>query len=487
MYVQLNQDNKYDLVTTLRHSLNYFISRIATRALGLISIPIMTRLLLPSDYGIVNVFSTSMAMFFTLMTLNASSGIDRYYYEEKSDFKEFFGTSVFLVLIVFSFFSIAFLLCQQKLAGLLGLPVIVIRYIPVMVLFTTGSAIFHELYVARRESKKIAVVDISSGVIGLLMLVIFLLVLPLEAEKYMKVIWASLVVSFFFFVYYSLCLKEFFKWSFKKKYIKYITKYCIPLIPYSLSGYILNYFDLLMVNSYNSSRDAGLYALGYKIGMLLQILVNSIFGAMTPTAFKYMNRKNYHQFTLDIDNCFRLIFCAFVFLVYFGSDIGMLLAGKEYHESLKIVPIIAMGYLFLAMWEPYKIGIFYSKKVIFFAMISLTSGVVNIVLNCIFIPRYGYMAAAFTTLFSFMIMAYGAYFINKRILKVFTFPFLLLHKKLLIIMPFIVAYYILISLNLSYIIVLAIKMLLVSILFSILLRQYFKVVIGKVKSVIESI
>ena len=72
---------------TLSHSKNYFISNVAAKGIIIISLPVMTRLLSPSDYGIINVFNSYSGIFISVLTLNCYVALGRYYYEEQNDLK----------------------------------------------------------------------------------------------------------------------------------------------------------------------------------------------------------------------------------------------------------------------------------------------------------------------------------------------------------------------------------------------------------------
>ena len=55
---------------TLSHSKNYLISNVAVKGIGIISLPVMTRLLLPSDYGILSVFNSYNGILVSVLSLN---------------------------------------------------------------------------------------------------------------------------------------------------------------------------------------------------------------------------------------------------------------------------------------------------------------------------------------------------------------------------------------------------------------------------------
>ena len=114
----------------------------------------------------------------------------------------------------------------------------------------------------------------------------------------------------------------------------------------------------------------------------------------------------------------------------FGKEIGMVLADQRYHSGLKIVPVVVFGYIFTALWQFWGRNIGYSKKTIWISIVAIIAGFANIGLNMVFIPRYGYVAGAYTTVVSFMIMAFAGWIVSKWILKVYTSPIIIFMKPL---------------------------------------------------------
>ena len=85
-----------DFKALAKHSTNYLFAIMATKALAFISIPVYTRLLSVYEYGIINVFMSTVGIVQVLLTLNTEVAISRYYYDAKNeqDFKEFCSTSI---------------------------------------------------------------------------------------------------------------------------------------------------------------------------------------------------------------------------------------------------------------------------------------------------------------------------------------------------------------------------------------------------------
>lgn len=459
-------------IETLLHFKNYLSANIATKALGFISIPVLTRLLSPADYGIVSIFNSYIALLSVILTLNVHVSLGRYFYEDKEDFNSFFGTSAFLTVGILVFMSLVFFFFRDSIRDLFNLPMRVVLLMIPMVCFDVADSMFKQIYQPLRESKKVAIVMMLKAYssFGLSVIIIFIL----KDTLFLGPILASVIIGFFFAMYFIMRLKTFFYPSFKISYIKYILHYSIPLIPYTLSGYILAQFDRIMINSYRGSSDAGLYSLAYNIGMLLSIVIGSLNAAWMPKYFEYMNEKKYGAHDRDIERLFRLIMIVALFLMLFGKEIGIALAQKDYHAALQVIPVIVIGYIFYGIFTVYGRNIGYAKKTIYSSLVLLLSGFMNILLNVIFIPRYGYIAAAYTTLVSYFFMALCAWIVNKYIIKLHSTPLKLIVVPFALTLPFILAFLCieyLLEINIYIALVLKIVILLIA-LFILLYKQF---------------
>jgi len=109
----------------------------------------------------------------------------------------------------------------------------------------------------------------------------------------------------------------------------------------------------------------------------------------------------------------------------------------------------------------------YKKKTIYVSIVSLSAGNLNVVLNIIFIPKYEYISAAYTTLISYLFMFVMAWIMAKYILKLRVSPLWLFWKPTLIMFGFITLTYFLGNLSINIMIFIFIKIILLF-LFSII-------------------
>ena len=104
-------------------------------------------------------------------------------------------------------------------------------------------------------------------------------------------------------------------------------------------------------------------------------------------------------------------------VIWFSPEIIRILAGKAYTGAKWIVPPVAISTLLL-FYSQLSINYefyFESKKKLIKA--SICAAVTNIILNALMIPVFGYYAAGYTTLFSYLLFAGANYFAMKKIIK----------------------------------------------------------------------
>lgn len=443
---------------TLSHFKNYFSSEVALKAISFVSIPIMTRLLSPSDYGVINLFMSYLSIFGVIFTLNVYVAVGRYYYENSDDFKQFLGTLLSILLVITIISSTLLIIFANQIASLLKLPKHLIYFFVPLIVFSVVTSIFTQIFQPLKKSGIIAKVNIITALLTFIFSVLF--ILNMDNSKYLGTIYAYLLVGLISTILLLYLLRTYLSLSFSFESAKYIFNYSLPLIPYALSSLILAQFDRIMINSYNGANSVGLYSFAYNIGMLLSVFHSALNSAWIPYYYQYMKDRNYAKHDKEVGIILRLVVVAAVFLSYFGKEIGILLSGKSFHSSLDIVPIIVLSYFFFCIYYVYSRNFEFHKKTIISSLVVLVSGIANIALNMYAFPIYGYKAAAYTTLISYILMAILAWASSTFYVKSHSTSLTFVFKKTYIIVPCLSAFYFLQLVELSYILELIIKILL---------------------------
>jgi O-antigen/teichoic acid export membrane protein len=240
----------------------------------------------------------------------------------------------------------------------------------------------------------------------------------LKDEVYMGRIWANVLASIIFGLVAFNYLRPYITFQIKSKHIKYLLVYSIPLMPAYLSNFILSYFDRIMINSYVDSASAGLYSFAYNIAGLQYMFSNAIVSAWTPKYFELINEGANDEHDKQAISVFKIISAATIVIIIFAEFLGKSMSNESYYSGLSLIPIIVLGQYFITITVLYKNGVSFEKKTWLSTIAILVSTLINIALNWIFIPEFGMIAAAYTTLAAYICQALLMIWLAIRFLKV---------------------------------------------------------------------
>lgn len=447
----------------IKHSGNYFIASLATRALAFISIPIYTRLISPHDYGVLSVYIGVVGIVGTIMAFCTDQSISRYYFDQKdaNDFKQFTGTAIILAILFFFVNSILLIVYSEEFGKLVGLSKELIYLIIPFAFFNSISLTFEQIYGVLKESKKIAISSLSRAYIGFAFSLAIILII--KTNRYYGPVVGQILGSCALLYYWFKSIGPYISFSFNKSYLKYIFSYSIPLVPYVLSGVIIEQFGKIAIGNTKSASEAGFYSLALAVASLVSIVIAVTHQAWNPYYFEYMNAKNYKQHDEDQNKIFRITLFIAMGVASFGSEIGLILAKRNFSGSLYLVPIFVVGYVFYQLSYVYMRNFGFTKKTLYLTLTVLLSGISNVVLNTFLIPEYGELGAAVSFMLSYVIMAFFAWVFSKFVVKAYSAPLAIFLLPLLYSIPFFASVYYVSSVD-NFILKIVIKVLLASLL-----------------------
>jgi O-antigen/teichoic acid export membrane protein len=199
------------------------------------------------------------------------------------------------------------------------------------------------------------------------------------------------------------------------KYWKYALGISVPLVFHILSQIILTSADTIMISKMIGKSAAGIYNFSYKIGMILNIVWAASNKAWVPWFFGKMKDENYEEITNKV-RYYIIVFSLIAFmLIFISPEVSKLMGTKEYLEGIQMVPIIMIGYYFVFLYSiPVNLE-FYTKNTKYIALGTVMAAGANIGLNYILIPKFGYTAAAWTTVISYFLLFLYHYIIALKV------------------------------------------------------------------------
>ena len=353
------------------------------------------------QYGKYNVFLTWYNILVLLVTLNVHTEVFNKGLIQYSDKRDEYTASQAGLLISLSFFWIALYLPFRSFFNrLLGLSTVLVLF---MILEILGSAIIG-LWSARKRFEydyvKIVKLTLCLSFLNPIVGVIAVLITEYKAEA--KLI-ANAVVPIAFSIGILIVFTRKGKLFANRQWWKPVIISCLPLVPHYLSLVLLNQSDKLMIDYFSGPSDAAIYSVAHSAGLLMTIVNNSINGSFVPWAYDNLKNHNGDGIKKTSNSLFLIVVIVNVFLIWLAPEALKLLAAPQYSVAVWcLVPIAVSVYFYFAYTLFVDIEIYYGANK-FIAIASVCAAVTNIILNYIFIPIYGYIAAGYTTLFSYFL------------------------------------------------------------------------------------
>ncbi len=404
-----------DFRGTLENARNYLLGEAAARGVVILTIPIFTYLLSAAEYGVFQVYQSYSAILVVLLTLNFHASAGRYYYDEPQDYGAFLGTSLAGSLL---FLSVAFVgigFYREQFAALLGIPYLLVLLLPVQIVAAIFHSIFTQICVSREQSARRAWFIALHTWLGVGLGIGFISLF--EEDRYLGPVLGLVAAAVPAAVYAARPLFRELRWAFSRDHVRYIVSYSVALLPYTLSTIFLGQIDRVMINKLRGAEEAGVYSIAYNIAMSLALVSQVLNQALIPQWFRLMRAGKFGAVDAVVDRAFRITLLGAAGLVFFSVDAMRLVIDSRYHEALYLIPVITVGYVFEAVFRTYGRSIGFTTRMIFVALVGVTAGTLNVVLNLVYIPTYGYKAAAYTTVISYAVMAGLAWLVASRLLK----------------------------------------------------------------------
>lgn len=178
--------------------------------------------------------------------------------------------------------------------------------------------------------------------------------------------------------------------------------------------------DRFFIQHLSGMEATGIYAIGYKFGLLVNILVTGPFLLIwEPRRFIIAQSEDAPELLGQVFTYLAVAVVAVAVTLSIASkEIVQLLTDRAYWDAAEIIPFVAWGYVFFTLTSVVNIGLFARKKTALFSGITLFSFVVNMLVNYILIPEIGIYGAAISTLISFVIFFACNWYFSSSYVKV---------------------------------------------------------------------
>ena len=405
----LKNSTIYGLVTILQKGINLFL------------LPVYTVYLTTTDYGILAVVNSYIALLSIFFSFGLARSTVRFYFiykDDKEKVKELWGTiitfiysSSVIVFLIFFVFKKYLIIPFTK--GINFYPFVLLGLISITL--TPAFIIYQSTLPARHNATKYSINNISRFLTRLLLVISFVVVLKMSATG---VLLATAITSLIFFIYTIFSFKKEIKLGINKKMLSETLKYSLPLLPMALSGWIFGMIDKIFLNNLKSTSSAGIYNIGFQFGFIMILIVNSIHVAFKPWFYENMELGDKgKRKIIKSAELFVLFYGSVALLIsFFGQEILQIMVTENFREGWKVIPFISFSFVFSGIQYFFGYPIFYNIKKTKYLNIPIFVGAgINILLNILLIPKYGMIGAAITTLIAHFFSTSIMIFISRKV------------------------------------------------------------------------
>lgn len=394
--------------------------------------PFYTRILGLEQYGIVTELYAWMVLALVILTY----GMETTYFRfagKKAPADKVYGTAIASLLTTSVFFILAVSLFISPVSGFLGYGMYpeYIKMFAWIVAIDAFSAIPFAWLRNNNRPMVFSALKIINVLATMIIAFFFLWAAPSLAEKgntWVYKIWnPDFQVGYVFVANLAgsavtlLCLMPFIfriKPAFDKKLLGQMLSYSWPLLIGGMAGSLNEVLDKILLRRLIGGAEGlatvGLYGAGYKVGVLMSLFIQMYRFAAEPFFFEKAGSKDAKQ-TYALTMKYFVITALILFLgINLYPEAVQVLIGEDFRASLIVVPIISMGYLLLGIFINQSIWYKVDDKTIYGAWITLVGVAVTVAVNVLFVPKFGYIAAAWAHIACYLSMVAVSYLVGQK-------------------------------------------------------------------------
>ncbi len=416
----------------IKQSSVYYIGMMIISLSSFISLPILTRIMSKSEYGILSLVTlttflvvvpakfglqNSAVFYFDEFKLNKrKDGIDTYY-------STLFWGSLFIALSVALIFytagdALVKYLPNKSLVGFTGI---------IAALVVTEAMIIRIKNFLRIEQRSALFVFIgiikSYGRIATGLLYFYFFSRTVQGFLIGTIL--TNVVLLISSPLYMEWYKEIRIASFSSKFLKECLYYGYPFIGIEAASLLIKYSDRYLIDYFLGPSEVGVYSVSGNLCMSISTgIFSSIWLALSPMYMRIYRTEGENktaEFVSASINILLLVSIPIVFgLSVISREVILVLASKKFIDAASVIPFLICGAAIWGLIPLYATGFYIKKKVNLYNRIVFFSTCLNIALNIYMIPRWGIQGAAIATLITYIAAFILVFKVSFRYLEIKT-------------------------------------------------------------------
>lgn len=378
----------------------YLVGNIFNKGIAFLTVPVFTRILVPADYGVVTTYNSWIAILAMIVGFALHMAIRAAFIDHEAEIEDFMSS-----MILFTWLWSIPLTAVVCLISYL-LPLNISTSLILLCMFqgiATALVQDYTHYLMMRYRYKFrTLLMVLPNLISVLVSIVCILFV-FKTEKYLGRIIPTALIHLAFGVLVTVLVLRRGKWKINFQYIKYALGISAPLILHGIALQILSQSDRTMITALADSAQTGIYGLIYNFSMIATVITTALEGVFVPWFTRKMKEAAYGEINRISKDYLHLMTYAMVALILVAPEVVKLMADKAYWEGIVIIPPVVLANFVIFGYTLFVNVEHYHKSTLFISINTLIAAAVNIGLNLLFIPKFGYVAAAYTTVASYVV------------------------------------------------------------------------------------
>ena len=410
--------------TIIKHSAVYGSAVLLTRAVGFLLLPLYTRFLSLEDYGVIELLDLTGYVLAEFIALGIDQALMKYYhaFPDETDRHKTISTAVIFgavsgLLFVALLIPVRHIFAREILGDDRYSQLFLLSF---MALFVSSVwRIERNTLRVQNRSSVFMQLSVAYTAVAILLNIYFV------AYKHTGpagIFYSTLISSSAFSVYLSWRIFRETGVHFDLSKLRPMLGYGLFFVPVGLASFVLNFADRYFLRAFSTLEEVGLYALAYKIAMIVTMLVAVPFNQVWHSyLFEIRNQPNAKEVYSKVATYFvAALIAVSLGLAVLSREIVVIMAAPSYLPAHTVLPILLAAMVFFCSDNVFQVGLWLTGKSGQLSTIKWVAAIANLGLNAALIPTLGMRGAAITTLVSF---ALSAWLIVARAQRVYRIPF----------------------------------------------------------------
>lgn len=398
-------------------SLWFLVCGFLQKGVSLLTTTLFTRIMSPQEFGRYSVYNSWFGMVQIVISLNLAAGVyTRGLVKNEADQSRFTSAMLGLSTTCILIGSVIYVAFHKLINSWLEMSTVLMSTMVVEIWATAAYQFWSNRERVNYRYKRLVVLTLVFTFLRPLMGLVGVLNAGESQQVEGRVICTTLVNLVLFSGLYIAMMRKG-KCFYSKKYWSYALKFNIPLVPHYLSQIVLGQSDRIMIKEFVGSEEAAYYSVAYTLSMVLQILSTSISGTMNPWIYRSLEHGDAKRIGKPSYLILLIVAVSNLFVIAMAPEILTVLAPESYRSAVWVIPPVTASVYFMFLYNLFATFEYFYHKTNYVMYASVIGAIVNVLLNAVFIPKFGYVAAGYTTLGCYVLYSFAHCCFMQKVVK----------------------------------------------------------------------